>query len=45
MIQQEIFDRFKKIFTSILCLAIFKLGKSVRIKIDISDKNIGAYIL
>ena len=35
----------KKIFTSILCLVIFKLGKLVRIEIDISDKKIEIYIL
>ena len=30
---------------NILCLAIFKLEKLVRIEIDILDKKIGIYIL
>ena len=43
--QQEVFDKFKKVFTSALCLAIFKPGKSVRIETDISDKGVGVCIL
>ena len=43
--QQKIFNKFKKIFINILCLAIFKLKKLIKIKINISDKNIKIYIL
>ena len=43
--QQESFDKFKKVFMSTPCLAIFKLRKSVRIETDTSDKGVGACIL
>ena len=45
IIQQKIFDKFKKIFINILYLVIFKPKKSVRIKIDILNKGVGACIL
>ena len=44
-VQQEIFNKFKKIFISILYLAIFKSEKLIKIKIDISNKGVGIYIL
>ena len=44
-IQQEIFNKFKKIFISIPCLVIFKSKKSIKIEINILDKNIGASVL
>ena len=44
-IQQKIFNKFKKVFINILCLAIFKSKKSIKIEINISNKNVGAYIL
>ena len=43
--QQKIFDKLKKIFTSILYLVIFKPKKLVRIETNTSDKGIEIYIL
>ena len=45
IIQQKIFDKFKKIFINTLYLAIFKFKKLVRIEINILDKSVGVCIL
>ena len=42
---KEVFKTLKKSFMKILCLIFFVLGKPVKIKTDISDKNIEVYLL
>ena len=45
MFYQKMFKKFKKIFTTVSYFVLFILDKFVRIETDISDKDMGVYLL